>query len=457
MNFSNDLNRRGFLKWSLGGAAAFTGLGLLKSPLFKSQVWAQTCPVQSAKKLVLIFLRGGNDGINTVIPAGDPEYSPTNRPTLFIDPLTQALDLGNGFAYLHPALDPLLELFNSGDLAICHRIGYTGQSRSHFSSQQFWENASPGDLVSEEGWVNRLLGSDPSLAGHPMAGASLSSQTQLAFRGEELLAHVTNLADYNFGETDADLKLLGSRPQNGDFGSGLLGVFSRPATSAPYDQVARETGLTLSSNIDHLVCRGVDPDSYLPHGGATYPDSANPEGFPGSSFTFFRRVKEAALLLKETDVRAVGIETSGFDLHSSQGGVNGAHATRLREVAHALRSLSRDLQDPAADVWADTAVLVVTEFGRTSKENGSVGTDHGEASVMLAAGGSVAGDIYNCDPSTWQAGDMLGVNDRYLPHLTDFRAIYADLVQNHFGLDPSTIIPGYSTLAGPTYNQLGIF
>ena len=118
----------------------------------------------------------------------------------------------------------------------------------------------------------------------------------------------------------------------------------------------------------------------------------------------------------------------------------------MAELAAGIRALSLDLKSQ----WEDVLVVTQSEFGRTSKENGSNGTDHGAAGVMFAAGGGVNGGVYNCDSTTWSPGDMLADNGRYLPHTTDFRATFAEIIQRHFGEDPGAIeqvIPGYNAAA----------
>jgi uncharacterized protein (DUF1501 family) len=121
--------------------------------------------MDSDKKLIFIFQNGGNDGINTIIPTGDPDYNTNTRPTLYI-PQNAAIDSGNGFAQLHPKLQPMMEIFNKttlngqagpGNLAILHRIGYSSQSQSHFDSEQYWQNGVPGDSKLEEGFFYRHL------------------------------------------------------------------------------------------------------------------------------------------------------------------------------------------------------------------------------------------------------------------------------------------------------------
>jgi uncharacterized protein (DUF1501 family) len=152
MNF----NRRQFLK---AGSLTFGALGLnsFTPSLFQRDLLAGNA--DSDKKLIFIFQMGGNDGINTVIPTGDPDYNTDTRPTLYI-PSSQAIDTGNGFAQLHPSLQPMMEIFNHsalngqpgpGNLAVLHRIGYANQSQSHFDSQQYWQNGVPGQPSLEEG------------------------------------------------------------------------------------------------------------------------------------------------------------------------------------------------------------------------------------------------------------------------------------------------------------------
>ncbi len=157
-----NLHRRDFLKTG-GIAGGAIGMNLLSSLGLPTNLLADDHG--SKKKMLFIFQRGGNDGINTVIPRGDNEYNTTNRPTLFLKE-NQSIDLGNGFAQLHPGLEPMMEIFNSqklngkdgpGNLAIIHRVGYSGQSRSHFNSQHYWQNAAPGNKKLDEGMFYRQI------------------------------------------------------------------------------------------------------------------------------------------------------------------------------------------------------------------------------------------------------------------------------------------------------------
>ena len=358
---------------------------------------------------------------------------------------------------MHPALGALHDVHQTGKLATLHRIGYQDQSRSHFDSQQYWENAEPGSNL-EEGFLYRHVNETIDTMANPLAAASISNQLMVMLKGQNALPHIPDIANYAFGPAgspQAD-KLLGSAPNGGDPGSGVLGWYSQPVTGLNYDALVKNTGITLASSIQSLEDAGVDPATYMPENGATYPNQDAPEGFGGNTFLFFRRLRDAAMLMKLTDMQIVGLEAGSFDTHAQQGAQNGAQANLLAMIGHGVRSLSLDLQS----LWDDVLVLTISEFGRTSEENGSGGTDHGEAGCQFLAGGSVNGGVYNCDSTTWANGDMLSTpNGRYVAHVTDYRSVLGDIFSSHFGVDPATldtIIPGLSDHAGePDFDSLG--
>lgn len=245
-------------------------------------------------------------------------------------------------------------------------------------------------------------------------------------------------------------KLLGRLPAPPQRGRGLLGVYGgeHDFPGKPYREEVYRTGLVLTRAMNIIREAGIDPDTYVPAHGATYPDNS-----------FFHKVKQAAQLFKESPVRILGINIGGWDTHTNQGALSGTQPSLLNQVARAIQALSRDLRDQ----WGDVVVVTLTEFGRTSLENGSRGTDHAEATVVLVAGGSVNGAVYNCDGSTWPAGSIFSTpNGRYLAHRTDFRAIFAEIFKKHFGDDDATldrVIPNLGTLradAPSEFAELGI-
>ena len=406
----------------------------------------------SQKKLLVVFLRGGNDALNTIIPQGDAQYSPALRPSLYIDE-TEGLDLDNGFAQLHPSLAKMKELHDIGQLAAIQRVGYAGQSHSHFSSQQFWETAVPNDLQVADGFVARLA--EAAFPNDPLAAISVSKQKQRMFRGQSALPQVPGVEIGTLAADPVLAKLLGSAPGEGEPGAGLLGIYGADA-EGDTDSLVRANGL-LSADTISLVSElppYEPPPEYYP----TDTSTLSSQGLPTEAWAaeFFGQLKTAVQLLRQTDCRIGGVHFNGFDDHHSQGKLVGNHPDHLHVLAHALRSISYDTW---SSLWPDLLILVVSEFGRTSRENGSLGTDHGEASAILAAGGGVVGGVYNCDAATWPSGATLfSANDKYVAHATDYRAIYAEILGQHLGASLAELnaaIPGWSGFSGTEFQPLG--
>jgi uncharacterized protein (DUF1501 family) len=445
--------RRDFIK--AGGLTAMAlGLNALSPAIFRRRILAG--PEESSKKLIFIFQRGGSDGVNTLIPRGDPEYSTANRPTLFIDE-ADALDLGNGFAQLHPGLEPLMEIYNHtsltgtagpGNLAVIHRVGYQGQSQSHFDSQQYWENGLPGQPSYEEGMLYRQVERTMDPATNHLVAAAISSTQMVALKGRFSLPTISSSQGFSFqGSPQKIQKFLGRLPSaaGGGDGRGMLGAYGGPRDSAthPYRDLVYGTGLVLADAVS-IVQDAVALGPYAPENGAVYPS--------GSLGT---KLQEVALLLKRTPVRVLGVNVGGWDTHTNQGGATGYHSGLLGTLAQGFQALYRDLQDQ----WQDLVIVTMTEFGRTSVENGSGGTDHAYACVVLCAGGAVKGGVYNCDATTWSPGDLFSQRGRYVKHRTDYRAVFGEIFATHFGDDASTldyVIPGYSAMAAqPEFAPLG--
>lgn len=439
------LNRRTFVK---AGSLTALGLGLnfFSPSIFKRKLLAGGS-TPGAKKLIFIFQRGGNDAVNTVIPRGDSLYSTASRPSLFI-PEGAAIDLGNGFAQLHPSLAPLMEIYDSvgltgvagpGNLAVLQRIGYAGQSQSHFDSQQYWENGTPGSPEFDEGMIYRQIAETMDPGSNPFVAAALTSNQMTALKGPIPIPAFNNPNNFSLDVDSARLqKFLGSLPSAplGADGSGMLGVYGGPhdLPGRPYRELQFATGLSLVESID-IVRDALSQGAYTPENGAVYPGGG-----------FGDRLEDIAMLMKRTPVRVLGVNIGGWDTHNDQGGLNGSHPNNLGELALGMQALYRDLQDQ----WDDIVIVTMTEFGRTSLENGSNGTDHGHATAMFVAGGSVVGGVYNCDATTWADGDLLSQNNRYVARKTDYRAVFAEIFQQHFGDDLgliNTIIPGYSMAA----------
>lgn len=429
-----------------GGLTALgAGLGFLNPEIFKSKLLANE--VGEDTKMIFIFQRGGNDGVNTVIPYGDPEYNIANRPSLYIPP-ARALDPGNGFAGLHPSIAPIMEIYDHssltgtdgpGNLAVIHRVGYADPSKSHFNSQRYWETGMPGDPTLDEGMIYRQIALTMNPMENNLVAAGMSGNQMVALRGPLPIPTIQNPETFTFsGDPDEVNKFIGYLPSisQGFDGSGLLGAYGgvRDFPEKLYRDLVYGTGLALT-NAMSIVQEAVAQGPYEPVEGAVY---------PGGSFG--NRLSQIAMLLKRTPVRVLGVNIGGWDTHTNQGQINGRHANLLNQVAQGYQALFRDLQEQ----WDKLIIVTMTEFGRTSKENGSTGTDHAHAGVMFVAGGQVKGGVYNCDDATWSAGDMFSDNGRYVRRKTDFRAVFGEIFMRHFGNNQQTleqVIPNYTQVA----------
>jgi uncharacterized protein (DUF1501 family) len=334
-----NISRRNFLKAS---CLTFGALGVNPfTPSFLQRELIAGLP-DTNKKVIFIFQAGGNDGINTIIPRGDPDYNTNTRPSLFI-PQNLALDSGNGFAQLHPRLQPMMEIYNKltlngqagpGNLAVLHRVGYSGQSQSHFDSEQYWQNGVPGNSRLEEGFFYRHLAKTLNLSDQSNAfvAAAISNSQMVALKGDQPMPNFVRASDFSFnGTAQQSLKFLGRSPSSAgaNDGSGLLGLYGGAPDSAskPYRPLIHQTGELLGATLNTLQT-AVAQGSYTPENGAVYPDDS-----------FGDKLQEAAMLLKRTSVKVVGLNIGGWDTHTNQGQINGGHGNLLQSVAKGLQAL----------------------------------------------------------------------------------------------------------------------
>jgi uncharacterized protein (DUF1501 family) len=449
-----DCTRRSFLH---GAGLTLAGFGL--SSLLPGAFVRQALAAASNKRLIFIFLRGGSDGLNVVIPAGDPDYNAVNRPTLYI-PNAESLDLGNGFARLHPAMAQILPVFASGDLAVVHRVGFPNNTKSHFDDQRIWENGDPTQPKMFEGWLYRYIIDNAVAAGFNLPALSVQANQPILMRGDEPFVNIANPDSFDYIPAD---------PKRTKLSSGWDQMYTNLTGLEPYRPLLSQTSVKLIDTLDEYRSwsqQTWDPKdpvtgySLFPVSTATNPPAA-PGPFSTSSFGFFKALKVCALSMLESDAinnngtRVAGAELNGFDTHNSQGAGTGSQAQLLSWLAYGIKSLQVVLSGAAVDprgypaIWNDTVVVTLSEFGRTTKENGSFGTDHAAASCLFAAGGGINGGVYNCDPATWPAGVSLADSGRYLLMRTDYRAIFWEILRDHMGADPTKVdlvFPGYSGL-----------
>jgi uncharacterized protein (DUF1501 family) len=446
MKRTPTLSRRSFLHGS-GTTLAGFGLASLVPGGFVRHALAGT---DTQKKLMFIFLRGGNDGLNTLIPHGDPDYNATHRPTLYIPP-EDAIDL-NGFASFHPSLADLMDIFDAGELAAAHRVGYPDASLSHFDGQRIWENGDPLSPFLYEGWLYRYIQENAVSQGAALPVVTVQGQAPVLVRGDESYVNIANPDQFDYPHDP---------PKRDKYAAAWQRRYEQLIGPEAYRAALADTGLTLLDTLDEYRSwdqahwNPTDPDD----GYALFPvdEDTDPEGrFDGQAYDFFKQLKVCALsLLENDDTRLAGTQLGGWDHHDEQGSTQGVHAAMLSWLAYGMRSLRLVLSRQAIDdrtypdIWNDTVVTTMSEFGRTSAENGSLGSDHAKAGCVLIAGGRVNGGVYNCDASTWPAGVMFGIEERYLLESTDYRAVFWEILRDHMGADPGTvdtIFPGYSAL-----------
>jgi len=428
MSQTNPPSRRDFLK-----LAAISGVALHSSSFAAQLLAAQ--PVSPGylpqeggnQSLVVIFLRGGADFMNIVVPYGDPDY-PAFRPTLAMNLDAGLIKLDKTFG-LHPAMASLQPLWSAGKLAPVVCAGSNHPTRSHFDAQDWMEFAAPGDRTVRQGWLNRYLAitEKPTTEASDFRALGMQELLPRSLRGNyPVLAVPRSLTKKKSSLTlDAFERFYGEGGTDMEGGAAMSGA--REDDAAGVVESGRITIETLR-RLQEIVAASDKKNANQTVSGSSYPDS-----------TFANRLKQIALVLKAGEgLEVSGLDYGGWDDHSQEGTVDGKMATRLRDLSNSLSAFCQDL----GPTLARTTILVMTEFGRTVKENGNNGTDHGHASTMLVMGGGVKGGQVH--------GDWRGLKDdalyqgRDLAVTTDFRDVYNAVLENALGFEaPKDFFPGY--------------
>ena len=399
-----QMNRRFFLH---KGALAVAGTTAMPNFLVRS-VLAQTAGALG-QRLVVIFQRGAADGLNVVVPYREKNYY-SMRPSIAI-PQNQVVDL-DGFFGLHPSLGAIKPLYDQGHLAIVHACGSPDMSRSHFDAQDYMESGTPGVKGTEDGWLNRALQAQD--AGEAACNCARHQQEHAAFRALALGA-------------DVPRTLAGKIPaiamsNVNSFNVAGRGPAPSPAASAfeamyagSGDQIFHAAGDETFEAVKML--RAANPGQYQAAAGAQYPTSE-----------FGNNMKQIAQLLKANlGVEAAFTDVGGWDTHQNQGSVNGQLANRLTDFSNSIAAFWRDMGDGAANI----TLVTMSEFGRTARENGTGGTDHGHANAMFVLGGQVkGGKVYGKWPGL--SNDQLN-EGRDLALTTDYRQVLGEVVTQTLG------------------------
>ncbi len=424
------MNRRFFLK-SSGVALASIGAATM-SPSFLTRALAQTNGKGRRKILIAIFQRGAMDGLSAVIPYAEREYYNLRSAVAIPRPgaggpqpnQAPAIDL-DGFFALHPALAPFKPIYDSGHLAIIHASGSPDNTRSHFDAQDYMESATPGVKSTTDGWLNRYLQSNGATEALPFRGVAMGPNLPRVMQGKASAIAMNNINDFTL------------RAGGGETGQAVQGGFEAMYAQTVNDAL-RGAGKETFEAVKLL--KRVNPTQYKPSPDVIYPRGA-----------FGDRLRQIAQLIKsDIGLEVAFTDIGGWDTHANQGSSQGQLALRLTELAQGLSALYSDLKERADDV----VILTMTEFGRTVRENGNRGTDHGHASVIFALGGAVkGGKVYGKWPGLKSHQLYEG---RDLAVTTDFRDVFAELAKNHLGAtDLNAIFPGYQVNASNFKGLIG--
>jgi uncharacterized protein (DUF1501 family) len=410
--------RRVFLRNS---ALAVVGTAAVPSFLTRAAFGAVDAGTRN-KRLVVIFQRGAADGLNIVVPHGESQYY-SMRPSINI-PKKAVLDL-NGFFGLHPSLAPFQPLWQQGHLAIVHAAGSPDSTRSHFDAQDFMETGTPGVKITEDGWLNRSLHSLPATPQNsPFRAIALGPSLPRILSGSEPAVAMNNINDFSVG---------GRNPKGSSAANAFEAMYDHSS-----DSMLHGTGEETFDAVKML--KSADPAKYTPDPNANYP-----KGRFGDS------LRQLAQLIKANlGVQVAFADIGGWDHHVNEGAVEGQLSNVLGDFSQSIAAFWTDL----GDLGEDTVIVTMSEFGRTARENGNRGTDHGHANVMFVLGGPVkGGKVYGRWPGLDQSQLYEG---RDLALTTDFRQVIGEAVAKHMGnKNLAQVFPGYDNQPGRFLRFLG--
>jgi uncharacterized protein (DUF1501 family) len=409
-------SRRYFLRQ--GGVAM---VGLSAMPAFLQRAVASTPSTTGKKQFVVSFQRGAADGLNIVVPFGEPNYYRL-RPSIAIPQPRRsgndaAIDL-DGFFGLHPSLAPLEPLYHNNQLAIVHAAGSPDPTRSHFDAQDFMESGTPGVKATEDGWLNRAIEAIPEENASPFRAVAMGPNLPRMLQGSASAIALPDLRQF---------KVM---PQSAASAAAVQGGFEAMYAQT-VDHALHGTGTETFEAIDML--RKVDPGKYKPENGAQYPTSRL-----GQSLQQIGQLLQANI-----GVEVLFVDCGGWDNHVNEGGVQGQLSNLLKDLGSGLAAFHQDMGDRMQDV----VVVTMSEFGRTAKENGNRGTDHGHANCMFVMGGDVkGGKVYGRWPGL---SDHQLNQGRDLALTTDFRLVVGEILTRHLAVtDLKAVFPGFDADPG---------
>ncbi|MDB4885474.1 MAG: hypothetical protein JWN79_912 [Gemmatimonadetes bacterium] len=428
------MDRRVFMK---SGAMALVTMGLSPSFLRRTAFGAEllqgagTLGAARGKTLICLFQRGAADALNVVVPHGEAAYYRL-RPNIAIGRPEVAgqgaIDL-DGFFGLHPALAPMKPLWDRGLLAPIHAVGSPSSTRSHFDAQDYMETGTPDQKGTHDGWLNRYLalqGTCEAGCAHdtahakdsPFRAVAMTQQTPRILEGPAATIAMNSLDEFSVRATGPAVDRLEALYRTGSA------------------DVVHAAGGEMFEAVK--ILRAANPERYLPQNGASYPASQ-----------FGQRLRQIAQLIKaDVGLEVAFADVGGWDTHVNQGGATGQLAGRLDDFARSIAALVADL----GDRMADTTIMTMSEFGRTARQNGNGGTDHGHASALFVIGGDVkGGKVYG----RWPGLELEQLYEgRDLALTTDFRAVFSEVAAKQLGATRlDALFPGFES---PRASWLGM-
>jgi uncharacterized protein (DUF1501 family) len=403
MTAKNELSRRQML--ALGAVALGGAMG--STLFFARPAKARPNDTGRRKVLVCLFMRGGVDGLSLIVPHGDAAYY-RERASIALPPPGKpggVVDLDGRFG-LHPRLSPLFEAYRAGELAAIHAIGSPSPTRSHFSAQDYMESGTPGVSSTRDGWLARCL-TERQEGNHPLRAVAFGQRLPRALYGRAGALALRNLQSFDLRAP----KRARERVQ-----AGFEALYQDGD-----DGMARAARDALSAV---RTLKTLDLDRSASDGAGGYPRSA-------------RALREIAMLIKaRVGLEVAFVDVGGWDTHTGQ---NGRLERELEQLGRGLSAFRSDLGAELENV----VLVTLSEFGRTVKENGTGGTDHGHATAMLVLGGPVkGGKVYGRFPGLEPDQRFEG---RDLQVTTDFRDLFAELATRHLGVQRlERVFPGYA-------------
>lgn len=406
-------SRRGFLK---SGALALFATGIGGVPSFIARAANNhkiLSPYKKKKILVCIFQRGAMDGLMAVTPFTDT-YLKAARPTLFMSAAKESsnnplIDLDGRFG-LHPTMNSFEPLFREKRLAIVHAVGSPNNTRSHFDAQDYMEAGTPFNKGTASGWLNRAVGLLGHEAATPFQAVSITSSLPRSFYGDNPAVAISNLQDFA-------IQMRGNPMATNLAAKSFEDLYDQTSSS-----LLNKTGKESFDAVKML--QKADTKNYKPANGVVYPTS-----------NLGNSLKQMAQLIKmDVGLEVAFTECGGWDTHFNQGVATGVFARNVNDLSECITAFWKDIEAYQDDV----DVMTMTEFGRTVKQNGTGGTDHGRGSCMFILGNDVnGGKVHGNLPILSQ--DNLE-DGRDVPVTTDFRSVFSEVADRHLKLNNDKLL-----------------